>query len=826
MADTDNIRFEIFVETAQALKALKDVQAAAGNTAAVLDSLKNTVANVFKGFNALDFSKSSNYSKNITSLMSGIKTISLATGESIQDVGKVIGQTFNNIPKVAITDAIKGLNNELRGTEGAAHRAVRGLDAVRIALGAIVAMIVFQAIQAIQNFFRSAVQGASDLEMGIYRLAKAERSLSEAGIEISPQGMQEGMEELQKQFNFLSNVDITKLLGNVSLLTKELKLNEDQIIQLSKAIVYLNINSQENEDILQTSQKVITAMITGQARGVAALGLSFSDNALQAKAMEMGILKAGEAVSKLTDAQKAQVKLAITIDTAGLDNAQQAMQDIIDYENTFEGKTNTLKSTWEDFTASLGQFINPILESFTSIANIAIPKIQAITVTIENLVIKWMSYMAGVYAAIVALFSGGGIQGAIQSFVATFQQNMQVLNDMFFPASLAEKVDTVTASVDDLTDSMADLQAAMGEAKFDDLLKDLEEFQQKATSLINDFNTKIARMFQDFNLDRKRDLEDYNRDVQQVHDDFARRRAEAEQKYRNNELDAEAKFQERLRQLRERFLYNLEDALHERDARQVLRLIREYQMEKQGLINEEALRKEAAIREHQAEMDRLRQEEADRLRLMAEEFELKQQRAAEDFAIKLERERQEHEQDMADLKTRIDERLKLFAEKLAEELGLREGGADAIYQLLQKYYGANGFFDQLYNYSAESMAARAQEMLTMLQSIVAQYQQTIAAIGGLGSAPRIVTPGGLGSAPNYPQPLPPSGGGLGSAPRTNSFSAFRPPSLSMGMGGGRGEGAGGQIGIEVILSPDLEARVVENSVNAVADVITKVRRTK
>lgn len=766
------------------------------------------IIKTLQGINSLDFSKIQAYRTNVTSLMSSIKGLAQQTGAQFEQVGRYITDNFQNVPKVAVTDAIKGLNNELKNVDPNARKAVKGLDAVRIALGAIVAMLVFQAIQAVGNFFRSMIKGAADLEMALYRLEKVERSLSKVGVDITPKGLAQGIKEIREQFTFLSEVDASQLLGNVALLTKNLKLSEDEIIKLSKAIVALNINSQDNEDILQTSSKVITSMLTDRAVGVSNLGLSFNDAAKQAMGLKLEILQAGQSLSDLTEQQKNQIKLGLIFETAELYDQVQFLKDAAAYSNTLEGKTNEVKSAWEQLTAALGQVYSPLIKEGFKMLIFSFRMLLGLTKATAP-------YVMRLYAIIIA-----GLEAIHNKTPFIDEFNKALKDGQAALDGLGAAADTPTGAIDDLGDSMANLQSAMESANFSDLLKDLEKFQQKLGQMNEDFNQKIARMFQDFNLDRKRDLEDYNRDVQQVHEDFARRRAEAEQKYRDNEIDAEAKFQERLRQLREKFLYNLEDALHERDARQVLRLIREYQMEKQNLINEEALRKEAAIREHQAEMERLRQEEADRLRLMAEEFQIKQQRAAEDFAIKLERERQEHEQDMADLKTQIDERLKLFAEKLAEELGLREGGADAIYQLLQKYYGANGFFDQLYTYSAESMAARAQDMLTLLQGIVAQYMAIVSAV----SSTPIPVPN-LGSAP---RPAP----GVGSAPHTMSnFLGTRLASSlatsTSGVNGANGRnGTEGQIGIEVVLSPDLEARVVENSVNAVADVITKVRRTK
>jgi len=70
------------------------------------------------------------------------------------------------------------LNSDFARVPEQTDKAVKGIDAVRIALGAIVAMIVFNAIQAIGNLFRKIVEGAREAELSIKGLENAERILS------------------------------------------------------------------------------------------------------------------------------------------------------------------------------------------------------------------------------------------------------------------------------------------------------------------------------------------------------------------------------------------------------------------------------------------------------------------------------------------------------------------------------------------------------------------------------------------------------------------------------------------------------------------------
>ena len=113
------------------------------------------------------------------------------------------------------------------------------------------------------------------------------------------------------------------------------------------------------------------------------------------------------------------------------------------------------------------------------------------------------------------------------------------------------------------------------------------------------------------------------------------RKEDAERKYRERELKAERKFQEKLRQLRENFLLNLEDAVRERDARQIIRLIRQFNLRRTQMVREEKLNKVDREGQFQEELRQIERQKEERLRQLA----IEHQRRLESIAQQADRER-------------------------------------------------------------------------------------------------------------------------------------------------------------------------------------------
>lgn len=838
-----------------------------------------------------DYKSASGVTQQIDTIKKAIGGLAQATGSSFSQAGQIIKEQFGAIPGIAnqVNSAVKQMGQSF--DEGAG-KAVRGLDAIRIALGAIIAMIIFQAIQAVTQFFTEASKQARQLEETMYRLGNAERSLSLEGIEISMRGLEEGITRIQKLLPIFSREDISQLVGSIAVSTKQLGFTEQEILQLAQTVALLNVQSEKSEDLATTRQHVVSALLAGNSKGISDLGVSFNEFAMSEKAVEMGLIEVGESLNGLSDDTKAQIKLALLMDAANVDNAE-SMGRLNEFLDTNTAKIQANKSAWQDLLTTVGQSINNMIPDLTGFYESLQKGFEADKVS--SLFTKGIQETIG----------GKGLKGYLQGLGDLNMQDAAIKWKLFFRADLAEEEyervreilgrleqadlkqmfpdpsaikdeklreivqsliqikDTATAIPDPLlnadvdSEALAELDQKIEEIAIDaqharedlDVLlgQKQEDLEIKFQLKLEDLDTEYLQKAQDAAIDYAHKLEDINMDAQQ-------KIADARAKARDDEKKAELEFQLKMKELRAEFLMDLEDALHARDARQVLRLQKQYALDKQKLIDRKNL--EDSLRKDKLEDD-LRNIEIERQRRIEEagrEYEQKLQQLAVAKQRELEEINRWKEREQADLATwyqrelaEIDRNTQHKLERLLagyiEEEKIHESSQAAIHGILAKWFGENtALVDNLSAYTTQAFA-----------NMAAQAAAIMGAMSG-GMA-------GGGYAPIQPVPVQQSnyGGGSirsGRGGATPGFAeggtllATRPTTVTFGEDGpeqatftplgrvGRDEGTifgnlggnsgkkDGKIEIDVNLSPDLEARIVENAMNSTAEVVTRINRTK
>lgn len=213
----------------------------------------------------------------------------------------------------------------------------------------------------------------------------------------------------------------------------------------------------------------------------------------------------------------------------------------------------------------------------------------------------------------------------------------------------------------------------------EDGLDKLWELWKEYTEKIEEINRKLAEDIADENREYQQDLQDLERDTQQKLEDAAR-------KYRYDQLRAEREFQEKMRRLREEFLFDLEDALRERDALAVLRLIRRYRLDVEQAQRQYELERQERAEAYRQEIEDIKRQ-AERKR---EELAIEHARKLEDLQREAQEERQQAEEDrqraydelMADLKK---EREDAATERDLAKKELEDWLTDQISLLLLKY---------------------------------------------------------------------------------------------------------------------------------------------
>lgn len=798
----DIVRLLLQLEVSEALKNLKDLQLSAEQLSKIIQDVANKTGLSFK-----------EVATSLRGVTDGINQARVAAGKA----PIVDSKTTTEGLKLANIEARKMKEN----IDDAASSG-RGLNQVlRLIRGTLVAIGVFRVFNFLEESIRKATEAAGDFETSLYRLLNVERILSESGVDITFKDLTDTVEELKGLFPIFSETELTKQVSLIGIMTKDLGLSSDQILQLAQAIGILNIRSADTEDLMTTTNKVLQSIVS-KGPGVGNLGVKFSEAAVTAKAVELGYLKAEQSLSDLSNTQRdfvvGQAKVAITIA-----NVAGETDTLNQYMSTNEAKIQANKKAWDDFLKSVGQYINSFIPLVTGLLNTLASFFEhglQISIVATS---KLFGFFAGRILAFQELARGNvhSLQEMRDVAKAVTDELERELYQKFFPKEAYNDIDNATESTKKFGEALKALTEIEG---FDKLIEDISRLQEKLKETEEDFAIDQARALEDYDRKVERISEDFAIKRQKIIDDSNKRESEANKKYKNNEIIAEKKFQEQMRQLQANFLLDLEDALHERDARQVLRLQKQYALDKEAAQNEYAIRKEEMAKQHQEDIARIESEKDDRLAVLAQEEKIKLRRAQEDFNRSQERAAQDHQLEMERIREQLSERLMEFAEAFGQEYGLNDERVKKLYQLLEEYYGSGGRFDALYNYSTQSAINASRTILDAINAIL-EAQQIIPPVVSYTSANNI---GGQARGGTYlaTQPTTATFGEAG--PEIAQFIPLRGNSAFSAMSGMAGGGAGvkGNIRLMIDLSPDLETRIVDKSLDGVSTIIRRVENEK
>jgi hypothetical protein len=285
------------------------------------------------------------------------------------------------------------------------------------------------------------------------------------------------------------------------------------------------------------------------------------------------------------------------------------------------------------------------------------------------------------------------------------------------------------------------------------------------------------------------------------------------EKNRQSNVEAEQKYEEEMQTLTDSFQANLIDALRDNDAKTIIHLIEEYDNQKAektkqyndaNVIRQEQYDQEIALAKQQEayNLQQLNDEVAQRKAALKVQYDNENTDAA------TQRDRQNTAETVD-----IGNRLTAWADGLQVQYILTDAQMKNIYSVINAYLGANGYVDSIYTY------------------IIARMAQVYAALGA-GMTTTTTTP-----HPKTPGPQA-AGGSLFANTPTNVTFGEAGPELAMfiPLGSGvasvpspsisGGSGSGGSLQLQLLLDPNLEARIVQTSLDNVALSIDRMQRSQ
>ena len=797
--------------------------------------------------------------------------------EGIIDADKVAGATTNmkalNIAtkdlekeERAAAKATKDLNNEMKNLDGGSKKAGSALSSLgtigRFVFGSVLGITAVTALRAVVRYLQDAVKAGIDFSNTMFKMSASVKLLQNLGMEITFEDSVKQVRELEQEFGLFTTRSLMEAIATIQLLMRNFEFTQEQLKEVSRLSIALAIT--QKKDVSEAARELALFFSSGYAESLQRAGFAVNRVTVLHKAQEMGLVGLTQGYQQLTEPQRALAGYTLVMEQAG---------DLVKLANEAQeenfGKVQKLDAAYSKLKDTLGIRLLPVL---ADIAEVFAGALKAFTFWLDYLSVLQIELDSNISAAFLtaagavnifweALRGGKSIAGGFDAIIESFKKfkeeikketMAEVFPDVFDPLAeyqgsdtagkLADDTEEIEQIIEELNSSIEDEERDAANRRREiwiDYFNDLEQLYIDHQRKMADIAKDLQRDLDDIETGRLQDIEDENWDYAQKAGEAAQeaadRRAEAEREYRDRELIAELRFQERLRQLKEGFLFDLEDAVRERDARQIIRLTRQYNMEREQIIREEEIAKKdrwLAYQRQLADIDRakaerlsrLYAEHMERLREIDAQAERERQRAELEAQRKKEDEILRYEQEKTDRKTRLDDqlleldrslqdRINKIVEKLGKEYNVTVEKLNAIAAAYEATYGPGGRIARAFQY----------------------YLGLLAAMRGGG------TPGGTIEPP--PTPGHAEGGTkIVTRPTYELFGEAGPEAVSwtpLGRGGvnvGRtqgsvpagmgGRGGNGKLLIQLNLDAGLQYQIVDQAMGELADVIMKIERAR
>jgi len=452
------------------------------------------------------------------------------------------------------------------------------------------------------------------------------------------------VQDLREQFQIFSTKDITAATAKVILLTRELGFTAEQMQETTKASIILAEVS--GFKVEEAARRLALFLDTGYTRGLAQLGLQISKTTVEQYALANGIEKTW---NEMTRAERASLGLAVVLEQTGrlADDAGRIIE-------TYQGQMMALEAAQTDAMVALGEDAAFLTLAWARVKTFVIEKVLPDFIKgLKNLVksaIEDIGDLIEGFAQLVSFVTRLNEMG-LKEFAKDFKNQFTLvledgarasqmfvdqLNKELFPA-YSEFGNETSENFGIFGEEIADAEGNLD--SFSDALKKLgdtleREYKRMTEGIekaIQDRDRAIEKLNEDFAydlIDAARDLgfklvdidrkfADRREDAwRKYYDDIAmlswntnNKIAEAQAEFRLNELQEQREFDLEMQRMQRKYLFDLEDAVRERDARAVINIMRRFQMDRQQAIEEFELRRREREEELAQDIAMIRRQE-------------------------------------------------------------------------------------------------------------------------------------------------------------------------------------------------------------------------
>ncbi|MHA2219375.1 MAG: hypothetical protein ACXACY_25965, partial [Candidatus Hodarchaeales archaeon] len=775
---------------------------------------------------------------------------------------------------LAFREIKEGSKQAQGGVRGLIDR-FRNLGGVATLVAGIIGVSLVQAFRKVIDLAQEVIERGKEIQEVFFVLEVGIRGLQRAGIETTIAGWNKQLAQLKKQFPIFTRKEFAESAALATLMTREFGFTEQQIagvVQQASLLAELT-----GRDLLESVRGITFAIGSGYFESLQRAGINISRAVVANEALAQGyegvynelepVIRASvtySVIQKNLNALQEDAGRKIETFAGQILNLRRAWNELLDTLGDITSRSETLIDGLKDLAKILDTVRN-ILDSISKLGidpieifvnilktgifgdaareleniNAVLDSIVKIAVTLNEALTDGTFVVSAFGREFTIQFEGiKNLFGDIAREAENLQRSIAFGGIIFSPEEFDEIIEatkTLQEDIEKIENDASKKRIEIQRDYADDTLEIAEKHNERLADLAEDLANRLA----DIDINEQRKIADeiannafrVNEAIRQAN--F--RREDAERKFRERELKSERRFQEKLRQLRENFLLNLEDAVRERDARQIIRLTRQFNLRRSQMIREEKLNKTDRQNQFQEELRQIERQKQERLRQLA----IEHQRRLESIALQAERERdkaqldferrqadedarfieenekrrERRDEQLSDLEEDLQERFDALFEALGKEAELTDEQVNAIAKLYESVYGSGGRIDiALQNY---------QQQLLITEALVKRLNLFI---GQMTPLP-LLTGAQPGDTLDFAGPQAEGGTIIARKPTVAVFGEAGPematftPLNKLGAGGGAAitpMDAGnmsrdGHIRLEMLLSPDLEARVVDNT---------------
>src|SRR3990167_4839350 len=651
------------------------------------------------------------------------------------------------------TNEVKKLNIEQKNTvtTGAGVKGfLQSLGSVgQFVFGSILGVTAVTALRNIVRYFQEATKAGFEYAQALQKLRISTNILQEKGYNITLRETLNLVTRLNQEFPIFTRKQVVEGVGYIQLLSQNLALTSDQMKNLAEVAGGLAVVL--GKDVNEAAKELALFLSSGYGEALQRAGILASKSAVMHELLAMGI-KTG--YNETSAAIRAQAGYNVIMrDAIKLVEKAREVQEEDAYAATKAG------AAWQGLKDIIGIRLVPTLAALYRESIKVADGIKGIIGLLGLVSSEILLRVAQITASIRILYdvlsekpTKLGLQEAMKDltkvWVTGVEQIRRTTRELHLPDIFTDMTDSAigagTAMEEEaeiIANAVADLYTAITDAQKDfisdskdlwtDNLRDLDQLEtdaarRRAESWI-DYYADAYEIARKMNDDMIWEEIKFQLDLEQINREDASKKEDANQKYRDKEYKAQKDFEEKMRRLREEFLFDLEDALRERDARQVLRLIRRFNLDQARLERERTSEREDRQREYRRELEDIDKQKAERLQKLKEEhqarmLEIKRQEVIElrELEIKhaaelveidrrLQQEQDDrklrYDQQQADLKERFEERIREIGTELQAEYNLTKEQLDKIGNEYTKLYGQNGVVQRAIDYALIYLSA-------------------------------------------------------------------------------------------------------------------------